>query len=121
MTLLQTLPSTEALSEAAVEGTGRRYEVALGEDATANLFVLRDRVHVYLGTGDTPAAVMRFGGLHSGALWVYDSLIGEFGREPSGSFTVTEIEDGFKKPSPFRDVDPVEYLLDRLLKSLGSE
>ena len=118
MALLQTLPSMDVLSEAAGEGTGRRYEVALGEDATANLFVLRDRVHVYLGTEDTPAAVMRFGGLHSGALWVYDSLIGEFAREPSGSFAVTEIEGGFKKPSPIEDIDPIEYLLERLLKSL---
>ena len=118
MALLQTLPSTDALSQAAVEGTGRRFEVALGEDATANLFVLRDRVHVYLGTGDTPVAVMRFGSLHSGALWVFDSLIGEFGREPAGSFTVTEIEDGFKRPLPIYDIDPIEYLLERLLDSL---
>ncbi len=115
MALLETLPTTNALSEAAGERVGRRYEVEIDEDSTANLFVFRDRVHIYLGPGETPDAVLRFGSLYSGALWVHGDLIGEFTRDPSGSFTVTEIEDGFKKSSPIENVDPVKYLLGRLL------
>ncbi len=117
MAMLETLPTTDALSEAAGDAVGRIYEVDIGDNATANLLAQRNWVRVYLESGEMPAAVLRFGSLNSGALWVHDNLVGEFAREPSGSFAVTEIEDGFKKPFPITNTDPIKYLLDRLLNA----
>ncbi len=114
MTLLATPPTTEVLSKAAGEEVGKKFEVKIDKDRTADFVVLRDRINVYLESSDRPVAVLRFGSSYSGALWLEDDLIGEFRREPAGSFVVVEIKDGFKRPTPIEDTDPIVYLLDRL-------
>ena len=114
MALLTVPPTTEALSKAAGEDVGKRFEVRIGKNRNADFVVLRDRINVYLESSEMPVAVLRFGSSHSGALWLEDDLIGEFRRESTGSFVVVEIEDGFKRPDPIEGTDPIMYLLDRL-------
>lgn len=112
MTLLNSPPTTETLSKAIGDGVGRRFAVDLGAGRTVDLLATWNRVNVYSHTSDTPVAVLRFGGTHSGALWLKDDLIGEFRKEPTGSYVVVEIKAGFKSPTPI-DMDPIKYLLDR--------
>ena len=107
-------PTTEALFKAAAEEVARKFEVEIGKGRIADLLALGDRINVYLESSDKPMAVLRFGSPYSGALWLEGDLIGEFRREPTGSFVVVEIEDGFKRPVPLEDTDPLEYILDRL-------
>jgi hypothetical protein len=104
----------ELLSGVALEGVAKKYECEIGEGRTADFVVLHDRVNVYLKSSEMPVAVLRFGGPSSGALWMGGDLIGEFRREPGGALMVVEIEDGFKKPTPIEDTDPIAYLLARL-------
>ena len=108
-------PTTETLAKAASEEIAKKFEVKIGENHTADLFVLHDRTNVFLESSEEPVAVLRFGGPYSGALWLEGNLIGEFIREPAGSFVLIEIEDGFKRPPPIEDTDPIVYLLDRLI------
>jgi hypothetical protein len=110
-------PTIEDLSKTVGEEVVKRYPVSIGENHTADLVVLRDRINVYLESSEKPVAVLRFGSRHSGALWQDGNLIGEFRRESPGSFVVVEIEDGFKRPTPIEDTDPLEYLLHRLRAS----
>ncbi len=114
MALIADSPTTEALSKAADEDVVRRYAVSIGGDRAADLVVLRQRINVYLESSEEPVAVLRFGSPYSGALWLKGDLIGEFQKEPTGSFVVVEIEDGFKRPAPKEGVDPIGYLLQRL-------
>lgn len=124
MALLIDSPTTEALSRSADEGVVRRYAVSIGGNLAADLVILRQRINVYLESSEEPVAVLRFGSPNSGALWLQGDLIGEFQKDPTGSFVVFEIEDGFKRPSPKEGVDPFEYLLERLrlplLQEVGS-
>ena len=117
MAMLAGSPTTETLSRAAGEEVVKKFEVNIGEDRTVDLVVLRYRINVYLESSERPVAVLRFGSLSSGALWLKGDLIGEFRRDSTGSFVVVEIEDGFKKPAPIEDTDPLTYLLDRVQRS----
>ena len=114
MATLTESPTTETLSKAAGEEVVQKYEVTIGEDCTADLVVFRRRINIYLESSEKPVAVLRFGSLYSGALWLKGELIGEFRREPEGSYVVVEVEDGFKKSPPLVGTDPIEYLLNRL-------
>ena len=114
MAMLTGSPMTETLSKAADEVVVKKYEVNIDEDRTADLVVLPRRINIYLESSDMPVAVLRFGGPHSGALWLKGDLVGEFSRKPAGSFEVVEIQDGFKKPEALECTDPIKYLLDRL-------
>ena len=114
MALLAEHLTTETLSKAAGEETATRVEVKFGEGRTVDLVVFRDRINLYLESSQKPVAVLRFGSPNSGALWLRGDLIGEFRREHDGGFVVVEIEDGFKRPIPIEDTDPVGYLLNRL-------
>ena len=114
MALLTDRPTMESLSGVAMEGVVKKYECEIGEGRTADFVVLRDRVNIYLKSSELPVGVLRFGGPSSGALWVGGDLIAEFRKEPTGSFVVVEIEDGFKKPTPIEGADPIMYLLNRL-------
>ena len=115
MTLLAAPPSTEALSRAIDIEATRKIEVKFGNDRKADLLVYRDQVNVFLESSDEPVATLRFGSSYSGALWLAGDVIGEFHKDPRGGpFTVVEIQDGFKKPHPKKNVDPIAYLLERL-------
>ena len=114
MAPLSAPPTTEALSKAAGEEVGKKYEVNIAHNRTAALFALNDRINVYLESSDKPVAVLRFGGQYSGALWLGGDLVGEFRKDPSGSFVVVEIENGFKRSAPLTGADPIKYLLDLL-------
>ena len=114
MSTLAAPPKTETLSRVAGEQVVRKYGVSIGDGRIADLVVLPQRVNIYLESGEEPVAVLRFGSLYSGAMWLQGNLMGEFSMKPTGSFVVVEIEDGFKRPTPVEDVDPLQYLLDRL-------
>lgn len=107
-------PTLEDLSKTVGEEVVKRFEVNISENRTADLVVLRDRINVYLESSEKPVAVLRFGSRYSGALWQEGNLIGEFRIESPGSSVVVEIEDGFKRPTPIEDTDPLAYLLHRL-------
>ena len=115
MVLLQnTWPTTQALFKATGEELGKRFEVDLGGNRIADLLALPNRVNVYVRSDENPAAMLRFGSSYSGSLWLRGHLVGEFMMEPAGSFQVVEIENGFKRPTPLDDTDPIYYLLQRL-------
>lgn len=114
MILVADSATTETLSRAADEDVVQRYTVNISGNRPADLVVLRHRINVFLESSEKPVAVLRFGGPYSGALWLKGELVGEFWREPSGSYVVVEIEGGFKQPTPREGVDPVGYLLGRL-------
>lgn len=115
MTLLAAPPSTESLSRAMDREATKKIEVKFGKNQKADLLVHRDQVNVFLESSDEPVAKLRFGSSYSGALWMAGDIIGEFHKDPRGGpFTVVEIQDGFKKPHPRENVDPIEYLLERL-------
>ena len=106
---------TEELSKVAGEDVPKKFEVEIGKGRNADLVVFGDRINVFLESSEKPVAVLRFGGPHSGALWLHGTLVGEFIKEhPTGVFVVVEIEDGFKKLTPIEDKDPIRYLLERL-------
>ena len=115
MARLAELLMTEALSKAAGEDAPKRFEVEIGKGRNADLVVFGNRINVFLESSENPVATLRFGGPHSGALWLGDNLIGEFIKEhTTGTFMVVEIENGFKKPIPIEGKDPIRYLLERL-------
>ena len=107
-------PTIEVLSKAAWEEVGKKFSVKVGNNRTADLVAISGRVNVFLESSYEPVAVLRFGGLYSGALWIGGDLIGEFNQDPTGSFVVVEIEHGFKRPGRIEDKDPITYLLDRI-------
>ena len=107
-------PTIDVLSRAAWEEVGKKFAVKVRNDLTADLVAISGRVNIFLESSEEPVAVLRFGGPHSGALWMGGVLIGEFNQDPTGSFVVVEIEDGFKRPGRIRGKDPIAYLLDRL-------
>lgn len=107
--------TTEALSKAAGEDAPKKFEVEIGNNRNADLVVFGNRINVFLQSSESPVATLRFGGPFSGALWLGGALVGEFIKEhTTGAFVVVEIEDGFKKPNPIEDKDPIRYLLERL-------
>ncbi len=107
-------PTIEVLSRAAGEEVGKKFAVKIGKDRIADLLAMSGRINIYLESSPEPVAVLRFGSAYSGALWLAGDLIGEFSKEPTGSFVVVEIEDGFKRPTRIEGKDPITYLLDRL-------
>lgn len=115
MTLLAAPPSTESLSRSINRESIKKIEVNFGNNQKADLLVHRDQVSVFLASSDEPVATLRFGSSYSGALWIAGDVIGEFYKDPRGGpFTVIEIQEGFKKPHPKENVDPIAYLLERL-------
>ena len=54
MALLTVPPTTEALSKAAGEDVGKRFEVRIGKNRNADFVVLRDRINVYLESSERP-------------------------------------------------------------------
>lgn len=107
-------PTIDVLSRAAYEEVGKKFAVKVRDDRTADLIAISGRVNIFLGSNEEPVAVLRFGGPHSGALWIGGELIGEFNQDHTGSFVVVEIEDGFKRPGRIENSDPIAYLLERL-------
>lgn len=110
-------PSTSALSKAASQEAGvKRYEVTIG-DHQIDLVLLHDRINIYLDSGgEDPAGMVRFGSTWSGALWLRGEFVGEFSEVPEGDFTIVEVEEGFKKPMVVTGMDPLVYLIGRLVK-----
>lgn len=105
-------PTDELLREAST-ATGTRYLIA-GEKGAIALFLQPDRILVYRGEETTPFGVLRFGGPHSGAIWVNGNLIGEYDKNLDGEFFVVEVEDGFITPESRRQEDPVAFLIERV-------
>ena len=102
-------PADELLAEAST-ATGTRYKiVAKGTDV--ELVLQGDRILVYRGDEDAPFGILRFGGPHSGAIWIRGELVGEYDKDTTGKFVIIEIKAGFKQPASRRQEDPVAYLV----------
>ena len=117
MVLLQnTWPDTHTLFKATRREVGKRFEIGIDENRTADLLVFSDRINVYVQSNDNSVAMLRFETSFSGSLWLRGELVGEFIQDayPSGSFVVVEVEDGFKRPTPPVSIDPIYYLLQHL-------
>ena len=113
MTLAKNPPDTDQLLTQAAKSTGVRYHVEV-KGNVLELVLQIDRVLIYRGDEPTPIAVLRFGGPHSGAMWLNNQLIGEYDKDREGKFVVTEIESGFKRPNSRRHEDPVVHIIRQL-------
>ena len=107
-------PSTESLSKVIGGEAIKKVEVEIDDNRRVDLLIHRDQVDFFLESSEEPVAVLRFGSSYSGALWLSGDVIGEFYKAPNGPFVVVEIQDGFKRPHPMEDVDPIGYLIKRL-------
>ena len=103
-------PSTDELLREASSTNGRRHRIHSPSGVIA-LFVQSDRILAYRGEEPSPFGLLRFGGPYSGAIWIGDELIGEYGKTFDGSFFVVEIEDGFLTPDSRREEDPLAFLI----------
>ncbi len=110
--LMQAAPPTDELLEKAASNPGFRRLVDLDGEQVA-LFLQSDRILAYRGEEVTPFGLLRFGGPHSGAIWMDGQLIGEYDKTLDGEFFVVEVEDGFLSPELRRKEDPVAYLIEK--------
>ena len=92
-------------------GIHRRFKV---KEAAIELVLQMDRILAYRDDEDSPIAILRFGGPHSGAIWIGGQLAGEYEKDRDGKFTIIDIEAGFKQPDSKRHEDPVAHLVNRV-------
>jgi hypothetical protein len=104
-------PTTDRLLTDASTSAGVRHRIKVN-GAEIDLVVQMDRILAYRDEEDMPIAVLRFGGPHSGAIWIGERLVGEYEKDQEGQFVVTEIEAGFKRPTSRRQEDPVVHLIN---------
>ena len=106
------LPTTEQLlTDAATANpmsVRRRIEV---HGMPLDMILQIDRILVYRGDEDKPFAVLRFGGPHSGAIWIDGQFVGEYDKDNEGNFVVVDVESGFKQPDSRRLEDPFAHLV----------
>ena len=113
MTQVKSPPPTDQLLAEASTAAGTRYRFET-EDTVVALFLQADRILAYRGDEVTPIATLRFGGPHSGAIWMEGKLVGEYHRDLDGKFILVEIEAGFKLPDSMREEDPVAHVVRRI-------
>lgn len=101
-------PPTDQLLAEASTASGTRHKID-AEGTVVHLFLQTDRILAYRGDEATPMAVLRFGGPHSGAIWMSGELVGEYHKNLNGKFILVEIEEGFKLPDSMREEDPVAH------------
>lgn len=104
-------PTDELLREASASRSVRCLVESQG--GSIALFLQPDRILAYRGEETTPFGVLRFGGPHSGAIWLRGDLIGEYDKDLDGEFIIVEIEDGFMEPETRRKEDPVAFLIGK--------
>ena len=104
-------PTTDQLLSEALTSSGVRRRIE-AKGAAIELVLQIDRILAYRDDEDTPFAVLRFGGPHSGAIWMGGQLVGEYDKDSDGKFVIIEIEAGFKRPNSRRQEDPVAHLVD---------
>ena len=109
--LLQAPPPTDDLLKEASASAGVRRLIADKGEVIA-LFLQSDRILAYRGEEAAPFGVLRFGGPHSGAIWMRGDLVGEYDKDLNGEFFVVEVEDGFLAETR-RKEDPVAYLIEK--------
>lgn len=106
------LPTTEQLLNDAASANPlnvrRRIEV---NGMPLDMILQMDRILVYRGNEDKPFAILRFGGPHSGAIWIDGQFVGEYDKDGDGNFVVIEVESGFKQPESIRHEDPFAHLI----------
>ena len=113
MALNPTYPTIEELlPETSTYPPIRRFIDADG--IQVSIFLQPGRIYLYRDEEQKPFATLRFGGPHSGAIWINDELAGEYERSPSGQFIVTEIAAGFRKLDSRREQDPISHLIEVL-------
>ena len=113
MTQGTTLPPISQLLTEAYTNAGTRHRIQL-EGMVVDLFLQTDRILAYRDNEATPAAILRFGGPHSGAIWMNGEVIGEYHKNLDGRFMLVEIEEGFKLPDSMREQDPLAHVVNCL-------
>lgn len=104
-------PTTDQLLTQAATSSGHRCRIN-AKGIEIDLVLQVDRILAYKGDEDVPFAVLRFGGPHSGAIWIDGQLVGEYDKNLDGNFFIIKIESGFKQPDSRREEDPVAHLLE---------
>ena len=107
------LLTTDQLLTEASTSVGSRHRIN-ADGVSIELFLQYDRILMYRDDEDKPFATLRFGGPHSGAIWIMGQLVGEYDKDRDGNFIITDIEMGFKQPDSTRQQDPVAHLVRRL-------
>ena len=80
-------------------------------------FVIRggsDRVSIYRGSEDSPLGYIWHGSPRTGAIWTSDVCIADFKMNEDGRYTVTLIEELFRRPETTIEVDPIYFLLSTI-------
>ena len=113
MSLYSSPPTTDQLLTEASTSAGIRRRIRV-KGAAIELVLQIDRILAYRDDEDTPFAILRFGGPHSGAIWIGGQLVGEYDKDRDGKFTIIEIEAGFKQPDSRRQEDPVAHLVNHV-------
>ena len=111
MTVYSSPPPTDQLLIKAATSAGSRCRIN-AKGTAIDLLLQADRILAYRGDEDVPFAVLRFGGPHSGAIWIDGQFVGEYDKNLAGNFVIVEIESGFKKPDSRREEDPVAHLIE---------
>lgn len=109
--LQESTPTTDQLLAEAMGHACTRHRIDYG-NRRIDLFLQSDRILAYRDDENTPSAFLRFGGPHSGAIWMGDRLVGEYDKDVEGHFIVIVVEDGFKQPDSMRQEDPVVHLMN---------
>ena len=106
------LPTTDQLLNDAATANPMSVRRHIEVNGTPLDMILQmDRILVYRGDEDTPFAILRFGGPHSGAIWIDGQFVGEYDKDMDGNFVVIEVEAGFKQPDSRRQEDPFAHLV----------
>lgn len=103
---------SELLTEASLNPTRRQTLDVAGTPVA--IYLQPDRIHVYRDNDPEPFATLRFGGPHSGAIWIDGEVAGEYEKDSDGRFIITEIDSGFRMPDSRRERDPVRHILEVL-------
>ena len=74
------------------------------------------RIDISLPNKSEPLGFIRFGGSLSGAIWENKECIGEFEMQ-GNTYSITPISKGRKLPDKVVKVDPVTFLLQRVLQN----
>lgn len=110
MSLYACPPTTDQLLTEASTSAGIRRRIDT-KGAIIHLVLQTDRILAYRDDEDKPFATLRFGGPHSGAIWVGGRLVGEYDKDGDGKFVIVEIKEGFKQPGTKRFEDPIAHLV----------
>ena len=103
------VPTTDELMQDARITPGHMRRIRSGSVLVV-LVLQNDRILAYRDDETKPFGMLRFGGPYSGAIWIGESLVGEYGQDINGQIVVVDVDAGFLQPGSRRVKDPIEVL-----------